>query len=221
MEEIVSHLVQDARHSLQILSSLWDEIGQELEQRNVVSREIEHELKRIFTAKIQDAQETKAQMHLRIRVSGVRIKTLRSQLDLDREEILEQEDHEGSVTAPIPLKQTLFQLDNTLQALDEMKSKRIAILNEKSEHLNKLIQNLEEPMDEETHEALQVNADGDLSAQREVPLDQRIEALEQTRSQRMSLISNLCDRMKATWELLGVEFQGSETEELDVQVRSE
>ena len=73
MEEIVSHLVQDAKMSLQMLSSLWDEIGQELEQRNNVAREIENEIKRIFNSKIQDAQETKAQMHLRIRVSGVRI----------------------------------------------------------------------------------------------------------------------------------------------------
>ena len=213
----MSHLVQDAKMSLQMLSSLWDEIGQELEQRNNVAREIENEIKRIFNSKIQDAQETKAQMHLRIRVSGVRIKTLRSQLGLDRKDSVEPEDLEGLV-ATIPLRLSLNQLEHTLQKLDESKSIRITTLKGKSDYLAHLIQDLEEPMDRELQEILHIDLDGDLSTRREGQLDHRIAELECKKSERKLHITALCDRMKQIWESLGVVFLESDTDALDVKV---
>ena len=217
MEEFLSRLVDDARQSLDTVSSLWDEIGQDLEQRTLICREIEHELKRVFTAKIQDAQETKAQIQLRIRLSGVRIKSLRDQLNLPRETSLESEDVDMNVQA-LPLRQVLGHLESTLLALDESKSTRIALLNSKSETLMHLINNLDFPLDEELQNFVRIDTEGDLSTSREQQLDARISELHSVQTHRALQISAHCDRMKAMWESLGVEFLGSDTDALDVQV---
>ena len=218
MDEVLSRLVNEASQSLDVLSSLWDEIGHDMEQRSHLCRELENELKRVLTAKIQDAQETKAQIQLRIRLSGVRIKSLRSQLDLSRDEISESEDLEANPQPRMPLRNALAHLESALSILDECKMSRLASLNSKSEKLITLIKSIGEDIDEETNMMVHIDPEDSLSSQREIDLDKRLTEIESIKAERTSVIESLCERMGKIWESLGIDFLGSDTDILDSQV---
>jgi hypothetical protein len=218
MDEVLSRLVNEASQSLDVLSSLWDEIGHDMEQRSHLCRELENELKRVLTAKIQDAQETKAQIQLRIRLSGVRIKSLRSQLDLSRDEISESEDLEANPQPRMPLRNALAHLESALSILDECKMSRLASLNSKSERLITLIKSIGEDIDEETNKMVHIDPEDSLSSQREIDLDKRLTEIESVKAERISVIESLCERMGKIWESLGIDFLGSDTDILDSQV---
>jgi hypothetical protein len=218
MEEVLSRLVHEANQSLDMLSSLWDEIGHDIEQRSHLCRELENEFKRVLTAKIQDAQETKAQIQLRIRLSGVRIKSLRSQLDLARDEFSEFEDLEANPHPRVPLRNVLGHLESTLSILDECKVSRLASLNSKSEKLTSLVKSIGEDIDEELSKLIHIDPDDNLSSQREMDLDQRLAELGTIKAERMEIIKSLCERMGNIWESLGVDLLGSDTDRLDAQV---
>jgi hypothetical protein len=218
MDEVLSRLVNEASQSLDVLSSLWDEIGHDMEQRSHLCRELENELKRVLTAKIQDAQETKAQIQLRIRLSGVRIKSLRSQLDLSRDDISESEDVEANSHPRMPLRNILGHLESTLSVLDECKVSRLASLNSKSERLITLIKSIGGDINEESSQLIHIDPEDSLSSQREVDLDKRLAEIESIKADRIAIIKSLCERMGKIWESLGVDFLGSDTDMLDAQV---
>jgi hypothetical protein len=218
MDEVLSRIVHEARQSLDVLASLWDEIGHDMEQRSHFCRDLENEIKRVLTAKIQDSQETKAQIQLRIRMSGVRIKSLRSQLDISRDEKSEFEDLEANQHPRMPLRNILGHLENTLSMLDACKTSRLASLNSKSDRLIMLIKSIGEDIDNELNNFVHVDPEGSLSSQREVDFDQRLVEIESIKADRMIVIKSFCERMSNMWESLGIDFLGSDTDMLDDQV---